>query len=99
MKTYKVTVAKDGLTRWFNEFGHAHRENGPAIEYPNGTKYWCIDGEIHREDGPAVIDVKNGNFWYIRGKSYSESEFKKKMSLDGQTRVIDGKTYKLVLEA
>lgn len=24
--------------------GRLHREDGPAIEYPNGTKYWYLNG-------------------------------------------------------
>ena len=45
-----------------------HREDGPAIEYPNGSKEWLIDGKRHREDGPA-IEYKNGRKeWWLNGK-------------------------------
>lgn len=26
--------------------GEYHREDGPAIEYPDGTQIWCYDGNI-----------------------------------------------------
>lgn len=31
-----------------------HREDGPAIEYYDGSKKWYKNGKVHREDGPAV---------------------------------------------
>jgi hypothetical protein len=44
-------VIKDGLTInylgdkcWYLH-GNLHREDGPAIEYANGTKYWYLDGK------------------------------------------------------
>lgn len=45
-----------------------HRENGPAIEWNNGTKEWYTHGIRHREDGPA-IEYNNGQkYWYLKGK-------------------------------
>ena len=44
MKTYKVTVDKDG-TNWYNEQGQRHNEHGPAIEWANGTKWWYLNGQ------------------------------------------------------
>lgn len=44
-----------------------HREDGPAIEKEDGTKYWYINGKHHREDGPA-IEFENGTkYWYRNG--------------------------------
>ena len=40
--------------------GILHREDGPALEYFNGDKYYFVDGILHREDGPAVfLDNEN----------------------------------------
>ena len=36
-----------------------HREDGPAVEYVNGSKSRYIDDKLHREDGPA-IERSNG---------------------------------------
>jgi len=43
-KTYKVVVDEYGTKRWYlNDLYHC--EHGPAIEYPNGTKYWLLNGK------------------------------------------------------
>ena len=40
--------------------------------YPNGDKFWYLNGEYHREDGPA-IEYSNGyKAWYINGKRHRE---------------------------
>ncbi len=30
-----------------------HREDGPAIEWADGSKYWYKNGKLNKEDGPA----------------------------------------------
>jgi len=30
-----------------------HREDGPAVEWYNGSKEWYKNAKLHREDGPA----------------------------------------------
>ena len=44
MKTYKVTVTET-VTKWYNESSELHREDGPAIEWANGDKFYYINGE------------------------------------------------------
>jgi len=34
--------------------GNLHREDGPAIEWADGSKEWWINEKLHREDGPAI---------------------------------------------
>jgi hypothetical protein len=34
--------------------GKLHREDGPAVEYADGSKKWYLNGKLHREGGPAV---------------------------------------------
>ena len=73
MKTYQVTVYPD-RTEWkFND--KLHRENGPAIEYADGSKYWFINGKRHRENGPAVELADGDRAWYINGKELTEEQF------------------------
>lgn len=48
--------------------GRAHREDGPALEYTDGTKYWYLNGVITREDGPAIEYVDGRRDWYLKGK-------------------------------
>jgi hypothetical protein len=49
-----------------------HREDGPAVEYPDGDKSWYINGKLHREDGPAVEYADGGKAWFIDGKRHRE---------------------------
>jgi hypothetical protein len=51
-----------------------HREDGPAIERPNGTKSWYLNGKLHREDGPAIERPNGTKFWYLNSVFLSEQE-------------------------
>tara|TARA_B110000503_G_scaffold135395_1_gene215937 strand:+ start:1726 stop:1944 length:219 start_codon:yes stop_codon:yes gene_type:complete len=31
-----------GTIRWYDNDGHVHREDGPAIIWPDGDMYWCL---------------------------------------------------------
>jgi hypothetical protein len=67
---YTVKVYND-KTEWFLN-GERHREDGPAVEFNDGSKYWMQHGKFHRLDGPA-IEHKNGNkYWYKKGKRHRE---------------------------
>lgn len=56
----------DGTKNWYNELGERHREDGPAVEWVNGDKYWMQHNDFHREDGPAVENASGSNYWYYR---------------------------------
>jgi hypothetical protein len=32
---------------YFNTAGEFHRDDGPAVEYADGTKEWWLDGELY----------------------------------------------------
>jgi len=57
---------------WYNSNGKLHREDGPAVEYSDGTKKWYIDGKLHREDGPAIEDANETKYWYQNGELHRE---------------------------
>ena len=57
-----------------------HREDGPAIEYANGTKYWHLNGKCHREDGPAIEYANGDKYWYLNDKEVTEEEHKRMTS-------------------
>ena len=40
--------------------------------YPNGIKYWCLNGKLHREDGPAIEWADGDKEWYLNGKLHRE---------------------------
>lgn len=65
--------ACDNHQRWCKEGTDiVHREDGPAIEATDGTKYWYINDVLHREDGPAFLRPDGAKMWYINGKLHRE---------------------------
>jgi hypothetical protein len=73
MIEYTVRVYED-RTKWLLN-GKLHREDGPALEHADGTKFWFLNGKRHRIDGPAVEYTSGKKAWYLNGKQYSEQEF------------------------
>jgi hypothetical protein len=55
-----------------------HREDGPAVEWWDGSKEWWLNGERHREDGPAVECADGYKAWYLNDVKLTEEQFKKK---------------------
>ena len=72
---YRVEVAKDGTRRYYNNAGELHRDEGPAVEWADGTKLWYQNGQLHRTDGPAIEWWDGDKRWYINGKRLTEAEF------------------------
>jgi hypothetical protein len=64
--------------------GLFHREDGPAIEYADGTKQWWSNGNRNRIDGPAVIYPTGEKFWFLDGYSYTYEEWFQKLTLEQQ---------------
>jgi len=63
-------ILRNGTIEWHNEAGRLHREDGPAIEYANGTKEWWVNGQRHRVNGPAIERADGAKFWYLNGKRH-----------------------------
>jgi len=70
----KPQIDQDGTKRWYNEQGQLHRDDGPAVEWVNGTKSkeWFQHGKRHREDGPAIEDANGEKYWYQHDKRHRE---------------------------
>ena len=102
MKEYIVKVKGD-RTEWYNLEGQLHREDGPAFEWPDGSKEWYINGKLHREDGPAIEDTNGTKKWWLNGEKLTEKKFNKMIkkindttnSCNDKIVEIDGKKYKL----
>lgn len=47
------TVDDEGNVEWALN-GKLHRDDGPAVEYVDGSSYWFQHGRIHRDNGPAI---------------------------------------------
>ena len=68
-----------------------HRDDGPAIIYDNGDKYWYVKGKRHRLDGPAIEFDSGSKSWYCNGKLHREDGpaqdwgSKKRWALNGVT--------------
>jgi hypothetical protein len=82
MSEEKLSVQHNGTKLWFKDDGLCHREGGPAIEYADGTKIWCMNGKFHRLDGPAIEDVNGTIEWYLNGEQYSFEEFLAKLPVE-----------------
>ncbi len=65
-------TTNDGPQIWKNEKGELHREDGPAVIFPNGRKEWYINDKLHREDGPAIIYPDGSEKWFINGYLHRE---------------------------
>jgi hypothetical protein len=63
---------RGGMEVWMKDSGERHREDGPAIIYPDGTEVWSKNGEKHRVDGPAWISPTGHEEWFIEGKRHRE---------------------------
>jgi hypothetical protein len=61
---------EDGNKYWKNEEGQYNREDGPAIEWASGDKYWYQKGELHRLDGPAMEWGDGNKEWWVNGKRH-----------------------------
>ena len=93
---YQVKVNDHG-TYWKVD-GKYHRENGPAVEWADGTKAWYLNNKLHREDGPAVERANGGKEWYLNGEYLTEKEFNQRMNpkpCEGKIVEIEGVKYTL----
>ena len=51
-----------------------HHNDLPTLIFPNGTKYWFINGKIHRDNEPAIIYKEGRQEWYINGKYHRDND-------------------------
>jgi len=70
MENKPVCKIDENCTKRWTLNGKYHREDGPAIEYPDGHKQWWINGKLHRLDGPALERTNGTLEWYTRGKRH-----------------------------
>lgn len=84
------------VTYWYYD-GELHREDGPAIDWSDGSQFWFKHGKLHRLEGPAVISSIHGTGWYIEGIKYTQEDFKKylksKELKDGLDNCLKDKNY------
>jgi hypothetical protein len=56
-----------GIKRWLLN-DKIHRENGPAVEWPDGEAHWYLNGKLHREGGPAIERPCGSKSWFFNGE-------------------------------
>lgn len=64
----RMETTKTGAKEWRDSQGRLHRLDGPAIEMPNGDKFWFVEGKPHRENGPAIEKTDGEKLWFVDGK-------------------------------
>lgn len=74
MKSKKVKTPY-GFYKWVDSDGVYHREDGPAVEWEDGSKLWYTKGIRHRENGPAAEWGDGIKEFYLNGKELTEKEF------------------------
>ena len=76
---YRIEVDEDGSRRYYNTNGELHRDDGPAVEWSNGVKFWYQNGQRHRTDGPAIEYPTGHKRWFINGVEMYEAEFNQRV--------------------
>ena len=64
---YRVVVDQHGTRRYYNNLGHLHCTDGPAVIWVDGTKYWFQNDQLHCTDGAAVEYADGDKHWYQNG--------------------------------
>lgn len=88
-------VAEDGAKRYKNQFNQYHNDDGPAIIWADGTKFWYQNGRTHREDGPAILWADGRVEYRLNGRRVTKKEIKMKKVTPKLTNACDptSKTY------
>jgi hypothetical protein len=66
MKLIRIPTKLKPGTIWISDDGFIHREDGPAIEYDDGVKYWflndrCLEDISSQENFDRYMKLKA--FW------------------------------------
>ena len=90
---YVILDCGDRKAWYFN--GKLHREDGPAVEWSDGTKAWYFNGKLHREDGPAVEWSDGAKEWWMNGESHREDGPAIEYADGGKSWWINGKRHRV----
>jgi hypothetical protein len=77
-----IVLLPDGTKFWFKN-GEFHREDGPAIEFPDGFQYWCQDGLSRKKNGPKLW-FKNNKLHRLNGPAVENADGTKECWIDGK---------------
>ncbi|GIW83232.1 MAG: hypothetical protein KatS3mg105_5039 [Gemmatales bacterium] len=62
-----ITRTRNNVILYVNELGELHRERGPAVMFPSGTRFYFRRNKLHRRDGPAVIRSDGTEEYWLHG--------------------------------
>lgn len=68
-----ILILPDSIAFYKN--GDLHREDGPAVYFINGSKYWYVDNILHRDNGPAekvYLEKEYYKSYYNKGRLHRE---------------------------
>lgn len=68
----QMHVNEHGTKIWSLKSGTMHRDDGPAVVFPDGSKQWRRLNALHRTDGPAVENADGSKQWWIDGRKYDD---------------------------
>lgn len=68
-QTTKIT----GNGKFYYSDGVLTRDDGPAVEWGDGTKIWYKNGKRHRVDGPA-IECSDGTKIWMQNEEYHRED-------------------------
>lgn len=49
-----------------------HRDDGPAITYLNGDRFWYQNGKLYRKVGPSIEYANGFKYWYQNEEYHRE---------------------------
>jgi hypothetical protein len=57
--------------------------------WPNGSKYWFLNGKLHREEGPAIEWANGSKAWHLNGEGVTEEAHKRMTSPVVEMTVVE----------
>ena len=61
------SIDSNGTKYWWKNW-RLHRDDGPAVEWADGSVVWKQNGKYHREDGPAIECANGSKSWWIHDR-------------------------------
>jgi hypothetical protein len=78
----------NGNQVWRDENGKNHRDDGPAVIYSDGRKFWFQHGKRHRTDGPAIIYPNGHVSWCLEGHYYEFEGWLELLDISDESKVM-----------
>ena len=68
MKRNGMHIGRWGIKRWFKD-GQYHREDGPAVIFPDDTKFWWLNDKLYSfDEWLEALDASDGDKLFLKLK-------------------------------